>query len=74
LGGLAGIVVPHEATAVARAVEQILGDRKLHKRFSDDGKRAAGALGWDEPVRAMESMYAGLADLQSDVGQSARQP
>lgn len=73
LAGIAGIVVPHETEAVARAVEQILGDSKLSERLSEGGKQAARKLGWDEPVSEMEKLYSGLAAAHRDNRQSAGQ-
>ena len=55
----------------ARAVEQILVDAQLRTRLSAGGKNAAGRLGWDEPVDAMERIYAELAAGRAVVGQSA---
>ena len=73
LADTAGIVVPHEPGAVARAVKSLLTDAKLHARLSEGGKLAAGRLGWDEPVRAMEQIYDRLAAHRPPVGQSASQ-
>ena len=74
LDGLAGIVVRHETAEVAQAVKQMLSDEGLRGRFSEGGKRAASRLGWDEPVRAMEKIYAGLAGLASVIGESESKP
>jgi len=64
LDGLAGIVVPHETAAVARAVEQILSNSELRRCFSEGGKHIATRLGWDGPVAEMEKMYAGLCTFR----------
>jgi glycosyltransferase involved in cell wall biosynthesis len=74
LNGLAGIVVRHETAEVAQAVKQMLNDEGLRRRFSEGGKRAASRLGWDEPVSAMENMYARLAGLASVIGKSKSKP
>jgi glycosyltransferase involved in cell wall biosynthesis len=74
LAGVAGIVVPHATADVAQAVKQILSDEEMRKRFSEGGKRAAGRLGWDDPVSTMQSMYAGLAGSRSVSGESESKP
>ena len=68
-----GIVVPHETSAVAQAVKQILSDTDLSVRLSEGGKQAAGRLGWNEPALAMERLYAALAARCPVVGQFASQ-
>src|SRR5258708_29727751 len=73
LAGAAGLVVPHETTAVARAVQQVLSEPELRSRLSEGGKSTAGRLSWDQPVSAMESMYRELAARRPVVGQSASQ-
>jgi glycosyltransferase involved in cell wall biosynthesis len=71
LDGIAARVVAHETAAVGRAVKEILSDPELRKRLSEGGKTAAGRLGWDEPVCAMEQIYAELAAQRPVGGQSA---
>ena len=73
LAGLAGIVVGHETGRVARAVEQVLSDSKLREQLSEGGKKAAGKLGWDGPVSAMEKLYGALAGPYAAVGESTGQ-
>jgi glycosyltransferase involved in cell wall biosynthesis len=73
LGGIAGIVVPHDIEAVARAVERLVSDEQLRLRFSQGGKKVASHLGWQEPVEAMERIYEKLAARPVVVGQSASQ-
>lgn len=70
LDGIAARVVPHETEAVARAVEEVLGNAELRSRMSEAGKKAAAGLGWDEPVSEMERIYATLAAQRQVVGQS----
>jgi glycosyltransferase involved in cell wall biosynthesis len=71
LTGTAGIAVAHETERVARAVEQVLSDSELRERLSEGGKKAAGKLGWGEPVSEMEKLYAELAASHHDDRQSA---
>ena len=73
LAGIAGIVVKHETDGVARAVELVLSDGTFRERLSNGGKRAAGTLGWEEPVSAMEKLYSALAAAHRGDGQSAGQ-
>jgi len=56
-----GLVIPHETAALAEALRLVLGDRQLHARLSAGCAEVTARLGWDEPVRAMESLYAKLA-------------
>ena len=70
LDGIAALVVAHETTAVGQAVKEILSNLELRKRLSEGGKTAAGRLGWDEPVYAMEQIYAELA-AQRPVGRQS---
>jgi glycosyltransferase involved in cell wall biosynthesis len=70
LGGMAALVVAHETTAVAQAVKEILSNLELRMRLSEGGRAAAGRLGWDEPVYAMEQIYAELA-AQRPVGRQS---
>jgi len=61
LGGIAALVVAHETKGVAEAVKEILSNSELRSRLSEGGKAASSRLGWDEPVHAMEQLYAKLA-------------
>jgi len=73
LAGVAGLVVGHETAAMAQAVKRILSDAELCARFSAGGKQAASQLGWEQPVSAMETLYAELAARHQVVGQCAGQ-
>jgi glycosyltransferase involved in cell wall biosynthesis len=73
LKGVAALVVAHEAAAVAEAVKVILSDSELRTRLSEGGRTTASRLGWEEPVYAMEQIYAELAARPPLVGQSASQ-
>ena len=61
LAGSAGIVVRRVTSQVAQAVKEVLSDGELRGRLARGGRSAAGRLGWDEPVRQTESLYARLA-------------
>jgi glycosyltransferase involved in cell wall biosynthesis len=70
LDGIAALVVVHETKAVAQAVKEILSNLELRMRLSEGGRGAASRLGWDEPVYALEQIYAELA-AQRPVGRQS---
>jgi len=61
LAGLAGLVVPHDAGALERAIGSLLFDAELHARLAAGCQAVTARLGWEEPVRAMEALYNKLA-------------
>ena len=73
LKGIAALVVAHETEAVAEAVKTILSNPELRTRLSEGGRTTASRLGWEEPVYAMEQIYAELAARPPVIGQSAGQ-
>lgn len=73
LGDGAAIVVPHDEAALRGALETVLRDCEMSARLSIAGAAAAAQLGWEEPLRQMEAVYATLAASASTVGQSERQ-
>jgi glycosyltransferase involved in cell wall biosynthesis len=73
LRGIAALVVGHETEGVAEAVKNILSNPELRKRLSEGARTTASRLGWEEPVHAMERIYAELAARRAVVGQSASQ-
>ena len=56
LAGIAGLVVPHNAQAISRAIERVLTEPDLHAQLSAGCKKAASRLGWEEPAQEMESL------------------
>jgi glycosyltransferase involved in cell wall biosynthesis len=60
----AGLVVPHEAGALSEALSRVLGDTKLRGHLAAGCARVTLRLGWEEPVREMESLYATLVSQQ----------
>jgi glycosyltransferase involved in cell wall biosynthesis len=56
----AGLVVEHNATAVANALERLLGDPQLHANFVSGCAELTSRLSWEEPVSQMETLYATL--------------
>jgi glycosyltransferase involved in cell wall biosynthesis len=73
LDGVAAMVIPHEQNALVRSIERILTDSQLHARLAAGGKEIVSRLGWDEPVRRMESLYTSLAAPKPAVGESISQ-
>jgi glycosyltransferase involved in cell wall biosynthesis len=57
----AGLVVRHDTAALSRALERILSETELRARLSAGCAAVTSRLGWDEPVRDMEALYATLA-------------
>jgi glycosyltransferase involved in cell wall biosynthesis len=61
LENVAGLVVPHEAAAIARSLERILHEPGLHSRLTEGCRAVAANLDWDRPAHEMETLYARLA-------------
>ena len=61
LADVAGLVVPHEAGALARAIRAVISDPELHARLAAGCSEVTARLGWEEPVREMEALYNKLA-------------
>jgi glycosyltransferase involved in cell wall biosynthesis len=57
LADVAGLVVKHDAGAIAEAVSRILCEPGLHVRLSAGCKRVTAKLNWDEPAEQMEHLY-----------------
>jgi len=56
-----GLIVEHEAGALTEALRNVLGDSDFHARLAAGCAEVTARLGWEEPVRAMEGLYAKLA-------------
>jgi glycosyltransferase involved in cell wall biosynthesis len=61
LADMAGIVVPHDAGALTRAIKAVVGDPDLHARLAAGCSVVTARLGWEEPIREMEALYNTLA-------------
>ena len=61
LANVAGLVVPHEAAALAQAIHSVISNPELHASLAAGCKTVTAQLGWEEPVRAMEALYNRLA-------------
>jgi glycosyltransferase involved in cell wall biosynthesis len=67
LAGIAGLVVRHEAEAVARAIERLLTEPDLHAGLAAGCKEVTSRLGWEEPAQEMELLYRQLVGAESRV-------
>jgi glycosyltransferase involved in cell wall biosynthesis len=68
----AGLVVRHDATALSRTLERVLLDTELRARLTAGCEAVTSRLGWDEPVREMETLYSALASRQVMKAESER--
>ena len=67
LAGVAGLVVPHKAAAIAQAIERLLTEPGLRAQFAAGCKQATLRLGWEEPAQEMEALYRQLVGTESRV-------
>jgi glycosyltransferase involved in cell wall biosynthesis len=69
----AGLVARHDATALSSAMERILREPELRLRLAAGCARVTSRLGWEEPVRKMEALYATLAARQTPGAESKQE-
>lgn len=62
LADVAGVVTPHDATAIARALACVLWEPGVHARLSAGCRSVVARLGWDEPAKNMENLYERLVN------------
>ncbi|MGB7022489.1 MAG: glycosyltransferase [Candidatus Acidiferrales bacterium] len=55
--GRAGLVVPHDARAIAAALKKLLNDDALAGRFRDACPGVVRDLSWEQPLAQMEAIY-----------------
>jgi D-inositol-3-phosphate glycosyltransferase len=60
LADVAGLVVAHDATAIAQALARVLWEPGLHARLTAGCSKVAAQLDWDEPAEEMERLYGKL--------------
>jgi glycosyltransferase involved in cell wall biosynthesis len=65
LKNVAGLVVAHDAAAIAEALERVLTEQGLYSKLRAGCAEVTARLGWEEPARAMESLYAGLLESET---------
>ena len=61
LANEAGLVVRHDSTALSEALTSMLGTGETRARLAVGCQKVTSRLGWDEPVREMETLYGRLA-------------
>jgi glycosyltransferase involved in cell wall biosynthesis len=61
LSGVAGLVVRHDAGALASAIKSVMSEPGLRERLEAGCSQVTARLGWEEPVRQMETLYNKLA-------------
>jgi glycosyltransferase involved in cell wall biosynthesis len=65
LADVAGLVVPHDARAMAQALARVLWEPGLHSRLTAGCRKVAAQLDWEEPAQEMESLYEQLLNGQT---------
>jgi glycosyltransferase involved in cell wall biosynthesis len=71
LENVAGLVVAHQASAVAHGLERMLHEPGLHSRLAEGCRKVAAGLDWEEPTQEMETLYARLVAGRSG-GENSR--
>jgi glycosyltransferase involved in cell wall biosynthesis len=61
LANEAGLAVRHDSAALSEALVRILGTQETRARLEAGCAKVTSRLGWEEPVREMETLYARLA-------------
>lgn len=67
-----GLVVPPDESAVGKAMSQLLVNAKLYETFRSNCPSVARELSWDQPVRAMETLYAQILAASKGRGLAAQ--
>jgi glycosyltransferase involved in cell wall biosynthesis len=67
LAGVAGLVVPHDAAAISRAIARLLVEPGLHAQLAAGCREVVSRLGWEEPALATEALYDRLVEAESRV-------
>jgi glycosyltransferase involved in cell wall biosynthesis len=73
LADVAGLVVPHDAGELARAIRAVLSDPQLHARLAAGCREVTARLGWEDPLREMEALYNKLAIKKAPSAESRGQ-
>ena len=69
LADIAGLVVEHDAPAIAHALARVLWESGLHAKLSAGCKTVAALLDWNEPARAMETLYENLVNGEKEAAE-----
>jgi glycosyltransferase involved in cell wall biosynthesis len=67
----AGLVVRHDASELSNALGRVLNEAQLRERLKAGCAAVTSRIGWEEPVRDMEALYAELASKQA-IGAESR--
>lgn len=70
LANQAGLIVKHDVRALAEALACILTDNKLRGHLQSGCAKVTKDLGWEGPVREMESLYAKCVSRKGTSGES----
>jgi glycosyltransferase involved in cell wall biosynthesis len=65
LEGRAGLVVQHDAAEISAAISRLLLDPVLASQLRDGSVAVTREMGWELPVRQMETLYSGLLNKSS---------
>src|SRR5213080_2940255 len=65
----AGLVVKHEVQDLAKVLTRFLTDDKLRGHLRAGCAKVTKELGWESPVREMESLYAGFVSRKGTSGE-----
>ena len=69
LANEAGLVVKHEVQDLAKVLARFLTDDKLRGHLRAGCAKVTKELGWESPVREMESLYAGFVSRKGTSGE-----
>ena len=61
LADLAAMVVPHDQSRLASAIETLFLNESLYRRLREGCAKAVSCLSWEGPLQAMDSLYRTLA-------------
>lgn len=61
LAGVAGLVVKHDESALADALQELVHDEALYARLQASCATVLDALSWNQPVEQMVDVYAAIA-------------
>jgi glycosyltransferase involved in cell wall biosynthesis len=64
LADVAGLVVAHDAAALAQAIGRVLCEPGLHAQLTAGCRKVATRLDWEEPAREMETLYGQLVKVE----------
>jgi glycosyltransferase involved in cell wall biosynthesis len=69
LADVGGLVVKHDAAAMAQALARVLWEPGLHAKLSAGCRKVAPRLDWDEPAREMARLYENLVNGEKEAAE-----